>query len=176
MNDEAVQARVLAFIADFHAAWQRSGSVPMPTFNPFVAGSDTSFDPIAWAQSTPVDFAAWGRELTRLVDDHFTPGARTGNEGALSGKPDHDPGGERILSIDVRRVAADVKTVFPDVNIENHFTYRLVSTDDGWRITRIIHTLAPPEEGIYERRWVPDMPIPDGTTVEAILSHGYRHI
>lgn len=145
VSDAAVKARVVEFISDFHAAWQRSGSVPMPTFNPFSTGSDAAFDPMEWAQ-TPPDFAAWERELARLVDDHFTPGARTGSEGVLSGRPAHDPAAERILSVEVRRVRADVKTVLRDNNLDNHFVYRLVSTDDGWRIRKIVHTFAPGED------------------------------
>jgi hypothetical protein len=140
-----VRARVEAFIADFHAAWRRSGSVPMPTFNPFTAGPDSSFDPMTLVDTAP-DFAAWEQELARLVGDHFTPGARTGAEGALSGKPDHDPGAERIVHVEVKRATAVVKSVFPDNNLDNHFTYRLASTDDGWRISKVVHTFTVPDQ------------------------------
>jgi hypothetical protein len=149
VDDDAVRSRVLAFISDFHAAWRRSGSVPMPSIDPFADGAGSTFDPIAWAESqTLPDFAAWERELARLVADHFTPEGRTGAEGSLSGKPDHDPAGERILGVEVRRSRADVRTVLPDVNIENHFTYRLVSAAGGWRISRIVHTHAPARERV----------------------------
>ena len=50
MTEEQARDRVTAFIADFHAAWLRSGSVPMPSFNPFTAGPDEDFDPRVWAQ------------------------------------------------------------------------------------------------------------------------------
>jgi hypothetical protein len=69
----------------------------------------------------------------------------------LSGKPDHDPAGERVVSVEVRRTRADVQTVFPDVNIENHFTYRLVASDDGWRINKIVHTHASAETPLMAR-------------------------
>ncbi len=152
MTEEQARDRVTAFIADFHAAWLRSGSVPMPSFNPFTAGPDADFDPQKWAQEQSMpDFAAWERELAALVDAHFTPGARTGAEGALSGTPDHDPAHERVVSVEVRRTRGDVHTVFPDVNHENHFVYRLAASDDGWRIDKIVRSSAPPGTPLVAR-------------------------
>jgi hypothetical protein len=145
VTEEQARDRVTAFIADFHAAWLRSGSVPMPSFDPFAAGPGDAFDPQAWAQQQSMpDFAAWERELTDLVGQHFTPGARTGAEGTLSGKPDHEPGQERIVDVQVRRSRAEVHTVHPDVNHENHFVYRLAAADDGWRIAKIVRSSAAP--------------------------------
>ena len=43
------------------------------------------------------DFAAWERELAELVDAHFTPGARTGAEGALTRQARPRPGAERVV-------------------------------------------------------------------------------
>lgn len=145
MTEEQARARVQAFIADFHAAWARSGSVPMPTFNPFV-DPEVDFDPLAWAQSqAPPDFDAWTRELATIAEKHFTAGSMTGAEGALTGKPDHDPTAERIVSVQVKRATAEVRTVFPDVTSENHFTYRLAASDDGWLISKIVRSDVPPE-------------------------------
>ena len=132
----------------------------MPTFDPFAAEPDTSFDPQQWAQSlTLPDFAAWEGELAGLVDAHFTPGARTGAEGSLTGKPAHDPDHERIVSVEVRRTRADVHTVLPDNGLDNHYTYRLAAADDGWRITKIVRTSA-----------VPDAPLMPSTEVERLLA------
>ena len=144
MTSDQARARVESFIADFHAAWLRSGSVPMPTFDPF-GGAAVDFDPRAWAQAQAMpDFASWDRELAELAVRHFVPGARTGSEGHLSGKPAHDPESERIVRVDVRRTRGEVVTALPDINIEHHYTYRLAASDDGWRIDRIVHTLAGP--------------------------------
>lgn len=117
----------------------------MPSFNPFTGEGGPEFDPQAWAQAQPVpDFGAWERELAALVEKHFVAGGRTGAEGALSGKPAHDPAGESILSVDVRRSRADVHTVLADDSTHRHYTYRLVEADDDWRIAKVLHTPAPP--------------------------------
>jgi hypothetical protein len=145
VTEHQARARVESFIADFHAAWLRSGSVPMPSFDPFGEGGAADFDPQEWARSqVPPDFASWDRELAELAAHHFVPGARTGFEGCLTGKPSHDPAAERVVRVGVRRTRGEVVTILPDITSDHHYTFRLAAADDGWRIDRIVHTLGVP--------------------------------
>ncbi|MHA7297343.1 hypothetical protein [Pseudarthrobacter sp. MDT3-1] len=93
MTQDEVRGRIEAFVADFHSRWQRSGKSPdMFAFDPAV-------------------FQAWADELADLVATHCTPGVRTGQEGALSSSPAHDPSAEQITEVEVDEDTATVRSV-----------------------------------------------------------------
>ena len=120
------QARIEAFIADFHQAWERAGW----------AGTDFSLDP---------DFSeAWRAELAQLVDSHCLPGTQTGEEGVLSSRPAHSPASESITEVIGHDDQASVRSVVEDGGRRTYFEYRLVLREEQWRIGRILSFLDPP--------------------------------
>src|SRR5690349_13681010 len=137
-----VLARVEAFIADFHAAWARAGSMPMPTTS---FGDDgVVLDVESWVRSTSApDFEAWGRERHALADAHFVAGSRFAEDTSLSGTPEHDPARERVVRTDVRRTRAEVETSLQDGPAAVHHTFHLRLIEGDWRIDRIVRTLGP---------------------------------
>ncbi|MFJ6026973.1 DUF4241 domain-containing protein [Pseudarthrobacter sp. NPDC092424] len=121
------RARVEAFVADFHARWQRSGKSPDPS----------GFDPRV--------FETWAAELSGLLATHCTPGMRTGREGALSSSPAHHPGAEQITDVEVDEDTATVRSVIHGAgNNPYYYKYQLRRGDDGWRISRLSTFLNPP--------------------------------
>ncbi|MFJ5862089.1 DUF4241 domain-containing protein [Pseudarthrobacter sp. NPDC092439] len=121
------RGRVEAFVADFHAGWQRSGKSPDPS----------GFDPRV--------FETWAAELADLLATHCTPGMRTGREGALSSNPAHHPDAELITDVEVDGDAATVRSVIHSAgNSPYYYKYQLLRGDDGWRISQLSTFLHPP--------------------------------
>ncbi|WP_405064458.1 DUF4241 domain-containing protein [Kribbella sp. NBC_01505] len=140
MNRDDVRARVEAFVADFHAAWERAGKPPSSL------GSDHAVD-------------AWRGEQAVLVDAHFTPGASTGEENMLSGRPAHDPSLETITEVKVETDRATVRSVMGDGSMPTYYAYRLVRDNEQWKISRLLGFLDPP-----------GVPLVDPAEAEALLS------
>jgi len=140
VNQDDVRARVEAFIADFHAAWERAGK---PTN----------------ASNISQVFEAWTGELATLVDEHFTSGASTGGEGSLSSSAARDPSRETITEVEVDAHGATVRSVLADGSMPNYYEYRLVRDDEQWRICRLLHFFDPP-----------GAPLVDSAEAEAMLS------
>lgn len=93
----------------------------------------------------PRVFEAWAAELADLVATHFAPGARTGQEGALSSSPAHDPSAEQITDVDVDEDTATVRSVIQTAgNTTYYYEYQLLRGDDGWRISQLSTFLDPP--------------------------------
>jgi hypothetical protein len=127
MTQDEVRSRIEAFVADFHTRWQRSGKSP----------GMFSFDLGA--------FEAWAAELAELVATHCTPGVRTGQEGALSSSPAHDPAAEQITDVEVSEHTATVRSVIQSAgNTTYYYEYLLLRGDDDWRISRLSSFLVPP--------------------------------
>ncbi|MGX9899515.1 DUF4241 domain-containing protein [Arthrobacter sp. SA17] len=127
MTQDEVRSRIDTFVADFHTRWQRSGKSP----------GMFSFDLGA--------FEAWAAELADLVAAHCTPGVRTGQEGALSSSPAHDPAAEQITDVEVSEHTATVHSVIQSAGSPTYFyEYQLLRGDDGWRISRLSTFLEPP--------------------------------
>jgi hypothetical protein len=133
MTQEEVRGRIEAFVADFHASWQRSGTSPgMFAFDPGV-------------------FEAWANELADLVATHGTPGMRTGQEGALSSTPAHQPDAEQITGIEVDGDTATARSVMHAAgNNTSYYKYRLLRGDDGWRISHLSAFLDPPGKPLID--------------------------
>jgi hypothetical protein len=132
------QARVEAFIADFHQAWERAGQ----------AQTDLSFDPRL--------SEAWQAELAQLVDSHCLHGTQIGEEGVLSSRPAHNPASEAVTEIIGHDDQASVRSVVEHGTQRTYFEYRLVLREGQWRIERILSFLYPPgapliDEGEAER-------------------------
>ncbi|TDC27688.1 DUF4241 domain-containing protein [Kribbella albertanoniae] len=125
MNQDGVRARVEAFVADFHNAWERTGK---PT-------NSSNIDQV---------FEAWTGELAGIVDDHFTIGASTGGEGSLSSSAAHDPSLETITEVKVETDRATVRSVINHGSMPNYYEYRLVREDEQWRICQLLHFFDPP--------------------------------
>lgn len=120
MIQNEVREKIEAFIADFHARWQRSGTSP----------GMAAFDLGA--------FQAWEAELAELVSAHCVPGFRTGQEGALSSHPAHDPAGEQITDIEVDKGTATARSLIKTTgNTTYYYKYRLLRGEDGWRISQL---------------------------------------
>ncbi|WP_433020697.1 DUF4241 domain-containing protein [Kribbella sp. CA-294648] len=132
------QARVKAFIADFHHGWERAGQPP----------TGLSFDP---GRSE-----AWLAELDQLVDSHCLPGTQTGEEGVLDSRPAHSPSSETVTEIIAQDDQATVRSVVEHGTQRTYFEYRLVLQEGSWRIGRILSFFDPPgaplvDEGEGER-------------------------
>lgn len=127
MTQDEVRSRIDAFVSDFHTRWQRSGKSP----------GMFSFDLGA--------FEAWAAELAELVATHCTQGVRTGQEGALSSSPAHDPAAEQITDVEVSEHTATAHSVIQSAgNTTHYYEYQLLHGDDGWRISRLSSFLEPP--------------------------------
>ncbi|WP_458112319.1 DUF4241 domain-containing protein [Arthrobacter sp. R1-13] len=133
MTQDEVRSRIDAFVADFHTRWQRSGKSP----------GMFSFDPGA--------FQVWTGELAELVATHCAPGVRTGQEGALSSSPAHDPAAEQITDVEVAEDTATVRSVIQTAgNTTYYHEYQLLRGDDGWRISHISTFLDPPGKPLVD--------------------------
>jgi voltage-gated potassium channel Kch len=145
MTQDEVRGRIEAFVADFHTRWQRSGRSPgMVAFDPgaFQAWPGELAGMVAF---DPGAFEAWATELADLAAIHCTPGFRTGQEGALSSSPAHDPSAEQITDIEVDEETSTARSVIQTVgNTTYYYEYRLLRGDDGWRISQLSTFLDPP--------------------------------
>ncbi|WP_309106297.1 DUF4241 domain-containing protein [Arthrobacter sp.] len=152
MTQDEVRSRIDAFVADFHTRWQRSGK-----------SSDMfSFDLGA--------FEAWAAELADLVATHCTPGVRTGQEGALSSSPAHEPGAEQIADVEVSEHTATVHSVIHSAGKTTYYyEYQLLRGGDGWRISQLSTFLDPPGKPLVDpvraeallQRASPEAALPD---------------
>ena len=79
-------------------------------------------------------FEEWDAELTSLTSAYFVAGATTGEEGALSSNPAHDPNDEDVTSVVVTGDTASVRTSLLSSQSERYYVYRLTSVGGGWRI------------------------------------------
>ncbi len=124
---DAVGARELveAFIADFHAAWKRSGR------------PDGSFE-------------EWDAELAELASAYFVQDARLGDEGALSSNPSHDPDDEGVTGVVVTGDTASVRTAQLSSQSELYYDYRLARVAGAWRIERLLMTIHPPTAPVVD--------------------------
>jgi len=133
MTQNEVRGRIEAFVSDFHTRWERSGK--MPGMAAFDLGA----------------FQAWAAELEELVATHCTPGVRTGQEGALSSSPAHDPAAEQITQIEVDEDTATVRAVIQAAgSAAFYYEYRLLRSDDDWRISRLSTFLDPPSAPLID--------------------------
>lgn len=99
----------------------------------------------------PGVFEAWANELAALVATHGTPEMRTGQEGALSSTPAHQPDAEQITGIEVDADTATVRSVMhAPGNNTYYYKYRLLRGGDGWRISQISTFLEPPGKALID--------------------------
>jgi hypothetical protein len=133
LAQDEVRGRVEAFVADFHTRWHRSGRSPgMSAFDPGV-------------------FETWAAELAERVGTHCTPGVGTGQEGALSSSPAHDPDAEQITDVEVDKDTATVRSVIQSTgNTTYYYEYQLLRGDDGWRISQLSTFLDPPGKPLVD--------------------------
>lgn len=126
MSELDVRARVTAFVADFHRAWQVAGRPP-----------DRS-------SGERPDFDAWRTALDEVAAAHCTDGTRTGAEGSMGSHPDHSPD-ETVTAVAVDDAAgtATVDTVLDGV-VASYYRYPLVRLGDRWLITAVEHYFDPP--------------------------------
>ncbi len=126
-----MRARVEAFVADFHGAWERAGKPP---------------------NSSTIDHAvdAWRGELAVLVGAHFTAGASTGEENVLKGQAAHAPSLETITEVEVETDRATVRSVLGNGSMPTYYEYRLVRDDEQWRIRQLLSFLDPPGAPLVE--------------------------
>lgn len=133
MTRNEARGRVEAFVADFHERWQRSGRQPDIGVFDFAA------------------FQVWEGELAELASAHGVPGFRTGQEGALSSHPAHDPAGEQITDVEVDGGTATVRSVIQTAgNTTYYYKYGLLRGEEGWRISQVWTFLEPPGAPLVE--------------------------
>lgn len=157
MTQDEVRGRIDAFVADFHSRWQRSGKSP----------GMFSFDLGA--------FETWAAELAELVATHCTPGVRTGQEGALSSSPAHDPAAEQITDLEVGENTATVRSVIQAAgSTPYYYEYQLLRANGDWKISHISTFLDPPGKPLVDPARADALL--QSATVEAALPDLPEHI
>lgn len=161
------QARVLAFIADWHTQWQHAQQ----------------------RMGRNVDFAVWGALVDAVDGRHFSTGSSSATQRAFGSQPDFDPARTDVLDCVIDGANAQVHTRRHGGPVIHYHVHDLLRGQDGdWRIRSIFTLFDPPRSPVISAERATELrrlssaeaalhdPTADLALDEHTLFQGSRHI